>query len=149
MINNYGLSNFQVYQVMKLLLLAQHNNLRVPVVLQYPYALSNRHLFEYELANLLQEENLGSIIYSPLDEGFLNAEYNKEDLEEAKSEYRASVDKLEEYQEIDQKWKILNVLEEVVAEQDLHPTQVAQAWLLQKESVQSIVIGVSTPKQLQ
>lgn len=79
-----GVSNWAAWQIMKALGIAERHGLARFESLQAYYTLAGRDL-ERELIPMLQSENLGLMVWSPLAGGFLSGKYTRDSQGEAGS----------------------------------------------------------------
>ena len=64
-IRYFGVSNYSGWHLMKMLALAERHGLPKPVVNQAYYSLADRE-FEWELMPLGIDQNVGTLVWSPL-----------------------------------------------------------------------------------
>ena len=112
---------------------------------QYEYSLGKREI-ESLLAKICGELELSFFAYSPLMQGLLTGKYDlntKFDVTDARSRHpNFKIDKRREV------LKILESLKPKLRETGASFTQLAIAWLLQKEQVSSLICGVRNVSQL-
>jgi aryl-alcohol dehydrogenase-like predicted oxidoreductase len=136
-----GLSNWAAWQIQKALGNAERlNTVRFESVQAY-YSLAGRDL-EREILPMLESEKLGLLVFSPLAGGYLSGKYRSGD----KAGRRATI----QFPPVNEAKgePILAVLESVAAEHNTTMAAVSLAWLLQKPSVTSVIIGVKSKEQL-
>lgn len=139
-----GASNYSAWRLMKTLCMSATNGFSAYVSLQPYYNLADREPFERELEPLCLEEGLGVIPYSPLAAGFLTGKYQRE--EPLPESGRASSVQQRFFN--NRGWRVLECVQEVAQRHAATPTQVALAWLLQRPSITSPIIGANSPDQL-
>ncbi|WP_369790425.1 aldo/keto reductase [Rouxiella sp. WC2420] len=141
-----GCSNFSGWQLMKSLSISERHGWSKYVAHQAYYSLLGRE-YEWELMPLALEENIGTIVWSPLAGGRLSGKIsrNKTAPEGSRSAtlkpYGHSLPEAQFYDVID-------VLETVAAETGKNVSQVALRWVLQRPTVSSVIIGARNSEQL-
>jgi len=140
-----GASTMTAYQFTKALYAADVEGYERFVSMQPEYNAVDRH----EEANLLpvcDGEGVGVIPWSPLAGGFLTGKYDRDgDVPEGT---RAAGDKYTRNRFRDENWAVLAAVEDVAAERDASPAQVALAWLLAQDVVDAPIIGPRTEEHL-
>lgn len=143
-IRYFGVSNYSGWHLMKMLALADRHGLPRPVTHQAYYTLVARD-FEWELMPLGLDQNVGTLVWSPLSGAKLSGKIGRNRPPEAGS--RVATDASWPVPE-DRLYKVTDALEEVSAEVGRSIPQVALAWLLTRPTVSSIVIGARNAAQL-
>ena len=143
-----GLSNWAAWQVMKAVGIAQARRLCPILSLQAHYTIVGRDL-EREIIPMLESENIGLMVWSPLAGGYLSGKY--EGPEASEENRRAKFDFPPVNRERGS--KVIDVMREIAAgkEIDGHPASVAQialAWLLHQNAVSSVIVGAKREDQL-
>ena len=163
-IRYWAMSNYPAWYVAKVATLASVGRGTGPIALQFEYSLVERSI-EAELLPAAREFGLGLMPWSPLAGGFLTAKYDRNDPahqpnlrgsampdkqpDTGNSQQRLSGDNpFGSSKFTDRNWTILEALKEVAAEAGAKPAQVAMAWLSQRPTVSSILVGASRPEQL-
>jgi len=120
--------------------------LGTPCLIHQPrYSMMDRWV-EYGLLDVLEDQGIGCIPFSPLEQGILTSKYLKgipKDSRAAKSTGFLQQDEVTEA--LIDKSKKLN---EIAQNRNQNLAQMAIAWLLKDDRVTSVLIGVSTVKQL-
>ena len=115
---------------------------------QVYYSLLNRD-FEWELMPLGIDQQVGSIIWSPLAAGRLGGCYRRNNsMPQDGRVARGGAPVRDNVVAYDRLYNIIDVLDEVAAETGKAVAQVALNWLLQRPTVCSLVIGASSEEQL-
>ncbi len=138
-----GLSNWAAWQVVKAVGIAEARQLAPITSLQAYYSVAGRDL-ERELAPMLQAEQIGLLVWSPLAGGFLSGKFGREG--KTAEGRRVSfdfppVDKDRAYDAID-------VMRTIATEKGCTIPQVALAWLLHQKVVTSVILGAKRLEQL-
>lgn len=140
----FGVSNFSGWHLMKMLGIADRDALPRPIAHQAYYSLVGRE-FEWELMPLGIDQNVGTMVWSPLAGAKLAGKFgrNKKAPESTRAGTDASMTVPDE-----QVFKVTDVLEKISAETGRSMPQIALAWLLSRPTVSTIVIGARNEAQL-
>jgi aryl-alcohol dehydrogenase-like predicted oxidoreductase len=139
-----GLSNWAAWRIAKALGISERKGFARFETVQAYYSIAGRDL-ERDIVPMMQEEKMGLMVWSPLAGGLLSGKFgpgsnNPEGSRRTTFDF-PPVDK-------DRAWKCVEVMREVGEAHDVSVARVALAWLLQKASVMSIIIGAKTLEQL-
>jgi aryl-alcohol dehydrogenase-like predicted oxidoreductase len=139
-----GCSNLTAWQLMKSLWISDKHNLHRFETLQAYYTVAGRDL-ERELVPLLQDQQLGLMVWSPLAGGLLSGKFYREG-EGPQNARRAQFD----FPPIDKEraFNAIDVMREMAADRGVSVAQIALSWLLHQPVVTSIIIGTKNDKQL-
>ena len=143
-IRYFGVSNYSGWHLMKMLSLAEKHSLPRPVTHQVYYTLTDRD-FEWELMPLGLDQNVGTLVWSPLAGAKLSGKVGRH--KEAPTGSRASTDASWEVPE-ERLFAVTDALETVSNEVGHSIPRVALAWLLSRPTISSIVIGARNVAQL-
>ena len=143
-IRYFGVSNYSGWQLMKMLAIADRHGLPRPVTHQVYYTLTDRD-FEWELMPLGLDQNVGTMVWSPLAGAKLSGKVGRKKAPPAQS--RSATDASWEVPE-ERLYAVTDALELVAAEVGRSIPQVALAWLLSRPTVSTIVIGARNVAQL-
>lgn len=140
-----GYSNFPAWQAARLVELQQYEGYARFVSAQMYYSLLGRDL-EHEVVPFVQDAGLGVLVWSPLASGFLSGKYSHDNPvpEGARREtfQFPPVD-------IEQGYKVVEVLKRIAVSHRMSPAQVAIAWILTKPFISSVIIGASKMPHLE
>ncbi|AMQ57347.1 L-glyceraldehyde 3-phosphate reductase [Algoriphagus sanaruensis] len=128
----------KAYQILK--------EMGVPLLIHQPrYSMLDRWV-EGGLMDVLEEKGIGSIAFSPLEQGMLTDKY----LKGIPSDSRAAKDGryLKAEQIAPEKIQMISKLNEIAKQRGQSLAQMAIAWLLKDSRITSVLIGVSKPEQL-
>ncbi len=145
-----GVSNFKAWQLMKALALSDAHGWARFVAAQYQYSLVERAI-EHEFGDLCLSEGVGITPWGPLGGGFLSGKYRPGD---KPTEGRLAV-MPEETEEAwarratKQNWRILEVVDKIAKARQASYSQIALAWLLTRQAVDSVIFGARTMEQLE
>jgi len=141
-------SNFSGWHLMKSLAISEKYGWNKYLAHQVYYALTNRE-YEWELMPLGLDQNVGSIIWSPLAAGRLGGKYGRNKpippdsrVAQGGSPVPEAVVNEEVF------YKITDTLDQIAAETGKSMAQIAINWLLQRPTVASIIIGARNEEQL-
>jgi aryl-alcohol dehydrogenase-like predicted oxidoreductase len=140
-----GVSNWAAWQIAKALGISERLGIARFESLQAYYTIAGRDL-ERELIPLLQSENVGLLVWSPLAGGLLSGKYGRDVKAEAGSR-RVDFD----FPPVnkDRAYDCIDVMREIAKNKDVSVAQIAIAWLLHQEAVTSVIIGAKRLEQLE
>ena len=122
------------------------NQMGTPLLIHQPrYSMIDRWV-ENGLMDVLGNNGVGSIAFSPLEQGMLTDKYLKgipEDSRAAKDGRYLKVDQIS-----GEKLEMIRLLNEVAKTRGQSLAQMAIAWLLKDPRITSVLVGVSKPEQL-
>jgi len=139
-------SNFSGWHLMKSLSVSEKYGWAKYVGHQAYYSLLNRE-FEWELMPLGLDQNVGTIVWSPLSAGLLSGKFRRNQPKPESSRLSQGGSQGPETN-FELLYNIVDVLEEVAEETGKSIAQVALNWLLQRPTVVNIVIGARNEDQL-
>ncbi|GBQ91943.1 aldo/keto reductase [Acetobacter nitrogenifigens DSM 23921 = NBRC 105050] len=140
-----GVSNWPAWRIAKALGIAERKNLTPLHSLQAYYTIAGRDL-ERELRPMLQSEQVGLMVWSPLAGGLLSGKYNRDGTSVSGDGRRATFD----FPPVDRDraFAAINAMRPIAAEHGCSVAQVAIAWLLHQPVVTSVIVGARRPDQL-
>ena len=144
-IRYFGVSNYSGWHLMKMLALADRHSLPRPVTHQVYYTLTDRD-FEWELMPLGLDQNVGTLVWSPLAGAKLSGKVGRN--KPAPADSRSGTDASWEVPE-ERLHKITDALDAISGQTGASIPRVALAWLLSRPTISSIVIGARNVVQLQ
>ncbi|ELU16498.1 hypothetical protein CAPTEDRAFT_185457 [Capitella teleta] len=157
-IRYFGGSNLTGWQIQKYVEVAKRMGLTSRMVtLQQQYNLINRES-EFEAFQVCHNEGIGILPWSPLKGGLLCGKFQKnQKFDETTRVGWATVNSknshhspdFREYENDDKYWKIVAALDDITKAKGKTSAQVALRWVLQRPSVNSVVNGFHTIKQLE
>ncbi|MCD7976360.1 MAG: aldo/keto reductase [Tannerellaceae bacterium] len=141
-------SNFSGWHLMKSLSVSERYGWSRYIAQQVYYSLLNRD-FEWELMPLGMDQQVGSIVWSPLSAGRLSGKYRRNNPAPADARVAQGGSPIpEEAISSERLYNIIDVLDEIAGETGHTVAQCALNWLLQRPTVSSIIIGARTEEQL-
>jgi aryl-alcohol dehydrogenase-like predicted oxidoreductase len=140
-----GLCNMAAWQIMKGLAISEkHHWARFESVQAY-YTVAGRDL-EREVLPLLQDQQLGLMVWSPLAGGLLSGKFEP-DGKGPEGARRASFD----FPVVDKAraFRVLDAMRPIAQHHQVSVARVALAWLLSRPQVSTVIVGAKTPAQLE
>jgi len=138
-----GASNYNAQRLQESLEVSRANNLPAYQTLQPLYNLYDREAYEKELEAVCVENGLGVLNFYALASGFLTGKYRTQ--EDLATTRRQSNKKYFN----ERGFKILKGLDDVAAQYNANPAQVAIAWLIARPSVTAPIASATSIEQLQ
>ncbi|WP_454121866.1 aldo/keto reductase [Kosakonia sp. Marseille-Q7440] len=139
-----GVSNWAAWQIAKALGISERLGLARFASLQAYYTIAGRDL-ERELVPMMQSENVGLMVWSPLAGGLLSGKYGRDGKAEAGGR-RVEFD----FPPVnkDRAFDCVDVMRAIADSKGVSVAQIALAWLLHQQAVTSVIIGAKRPEQL-
>lgn len=137
-----GVSNFNVEQLKRAQKIA-------PVTsLQPPYSLVKPDV-EKEILPFCLENNIGVIVYSPMQSGLLTGKMTPERVANLPDDdWRKNSSEFQEPR-LSRNLKLVEVLQQIGQQHDRSPGEVAIAWTLNNPAVTAAIVGGRNPKQVE
>lgn len=140
-----GASNLAAWQLMKALGISDKYGLARFESLQAYYTIAGRDL-EREVIPLVEDQQLGIMVWSPLAGGLLSGKFNREGAGPDGSRRTTfdfpPVNKNRAFDSVD-------VMRDIGEEMSVSVAQIALAWLLHQPAVTTVIIGAKTINQLE
>jgi aryl-alcohol dehydrogenase-like predicted oxidoreductase len=141
-------SNFSGWHLMKSLSVSERYGWSRYIAHQAYYSLLNRD-FEWELMPLGIDQNVGTIVWSPLSAGRLGGKYKRDQPMPANARVAQGGSPVPGEVISDEVfYNVLDVLDEIAAETGKSVAQVSLNWLLQRPTISNIIIGARNEEQL-
>lgn len=147
-----GLSNFTGWQVQLAVDTAVRLGTARPVTLQPQYNLLVREV-EWEIVPACQSTGLGLLPWSPLGGGWLTGKYRRD--ERPTGATRLGEDPGRGVEAYDRRsgqartWAVLDAVERIAKDRSASMAQVALAWVADRPTVSSVILGARTLEQLE
>ena len=143
-VRHIGLCNMAAWQIMKGLGISEKKNFARFESVQAYYTVAGRDL-EREVLPLIEDQQLGLMVWSPLAGGLLSGKFSA-DGKGPEGARRASFD----FPVVDKAraLKVVDAMRPIAERHQASVAQVALAWLLSRKQVSSVIIGAKTPEQL-
>jgi aryl-alcohol dehydrogenase-like predicted oxidoreductase len=139
-----GCSNLAGWQLMRSLWTSDKYNLHRFESLQAYYSIAGRDL-EREIVPVLQDQNLGLMVWSPLAGGLLSGKFDRK-VNGPQNARRNEFD----FPPVDKEraFNIVDVMRQIAQDKNVSVAQIALSWLLHQPVVTSVIIGAKTLEQL-
>ena len=143
-----GCSNFSGWHLMKSLAVADRYGYARYVAHQAYYSLVGRD-YEWELMPLAIDQHVGTVVWSPLGWGRLTGKLRRGQPKPETSRLHTPV-VVDKGPQVDEEYlyRVVDALDEVVAETGRTLPQVALNWVLHRPTVSTVIIGARTEEQL-
>ncbi|UCF88887.1 MAG: aldo/keto reductase [bacterium] len=140
-----GCSNLAAWQLMKSLWISDRHHLHRFESLQAYYTVAGRDL-ERELVPLLQDQNMGLMVWSPLAGGLLSGKFDRKG-KGPEGARRADFD----FPPVDREraFNLVDLMREMADARNVSVARIALGWLLHQPVVTSVIVGAKTPEQLE
>jgi aryl-alcohol dehydrogenase-like predicted oxidoreductase len=139
-----GVSNWAAWQIMKAIGISERLGLARFESLQAYYTIAGRDL-EREIVPLLNSENVGLMVWSPLAGGLLSGKFTREGGKEEGSR-RTKFDFPPV--NVDRAYDCIDAMRRVAEAKGVSVAQIALAWLLHQKAVTTVIIGAKRVEQL-
>jgi len=137
-----GVSNFNVSQMERI------KKIHPIASLQPPYSMLKRGI-EAEILPYCAENNIGVIVYSPMQKGLLTGAVTRERVAQfAPDDHRRNDPQFQE-PELSINLELVEKLREIAARYGKTPAQLAVAWVLRRPEVTSAIVGIRRPSQIE
>ena len=137
-----GVSNFNVSQMERI------KKIHPIASLQPPYSMLKRGI-EAEILPYCAENNIGVIVYSPMQKGLLTGAVTKERVAQfAPDDHRRNDPQFQE-PELSVNLELVEKLRGIAAKYGKTPAQLAVAWVLRRPEVTSAIVGIRRPSQIE
>ncbi|MGY2686103.1 aldo/keto reductase [Pseudomonas tolaasii] len=140
-----GVSNWQAWRIATALGVSARLNLARFNTLQAYYSVAGRDL-ERELGPLLEAENMGLLVWSPLAGGLLSGKFSRDNQSPEgarRTEFDFPIVNKERV------WDVMDVMGPIAEAHACSPARIALAWLLSKPIVTSVLVGAKRLSQLE
>jgi aryl-alcohol dehydrogenase-like predicted oxidoreductase len=140
-----GLCNMAAWHIMKALAVSERLHLAKFVSVQAYYTIAGRDL-EREVVPLMQDQNLGLMVWSPLAGGLLSGKYSSAEDKGPAGARRGAFD----FPLVDKAraFRCVDAMRPMASSRQVSVAQIALAWLLAKPFVTSVIIGAKSLDQL-
>ncbi|MFG2888504.1 aldo/keto reductase [Streptomyces sp. NPDC048248] len=150
-IHYVGLSNFTGWQIQKTVDVADFRGLARPVTLQPQYSLLSREI-EWEIAPACASEGLGLLPWSPLGGGWLTGKYRRDERPTGATRLGENPERgVEAYDRrgrVERTWAVVDEVRTLAEERGVSMAQIALAWVADRPTVTSVILGARTIEQL-
>lgn len=140
-----GFSNLPAWKAARMVGIQERHNYTRFTAAQMYYSLVGRDL-EHEVVPFVEDAGIGVLVWSPLASGFLSGKYTRETPVPEDSRRK-------QFQfppvDVEEGYKVVDVLKEIAANHDASPARVAIAWILTKPFISSVIIGANKMSHLE
>lgn len=139
-----GLCNMAAWQIMKGLAISEKKHWSRFESVQAYYTVASRDL-EREVLPLIEDQQLGLMVWSPLAGGLLSGKFAR-DGEGPEGARRASFD----FPFVDKAraFRCIDAMRPIAERHQVSVARIALAWLLSRPQVTTVIVGAKTPEQL-
>ncbi len=146
---HWGVSQWTAVQILEALRICERNNWHKPISNQPIYNLINRSL-EVDVMDVCDKNGLGLVVYSPLSQGLLTGKYSRDQVPENSRLANESTKGMFPVKRMtDEYFAQQAQLKGIAAELDISMASLALAWILQRSPITSVIMGASTPEQVE
>ncbi|BDI30050.1 oxidoreductase [Capsulimonas corticalis] len=136
-----GVSNFSAAQMKRAQVIAPITSL------QPPYSLLAREI-EDEILPYAAENNIGVLVYSPMQSGLLSGSFTKERAEKlGADDWRSRNENFQE-PKLSSNLELVELLREIGSDHGRTPGEIAIAWTLRDPVVTAAIVGARRPNQI-
>lgn len=143
-IRHIGLSNESTWGTMSWLKMAEEHNLPRMVSTQNEYSLLCR-LYDLDMAEMTQHEQVGLLAFSPLACGMITGKYDKDSAPQGSR--RSITDNLGG-RTTDRVWPAIDAYLDIARKHDLDPVHMAMAFCTSRPFMTSVIFGATNIDQL-
>jgi len=136
-----GVSNFSVSQLKRVM------NISKPVSLQPPFSMIERSI-ENVVLDFCAENNIGVIVYSPMQKGLLTGKFTKEKIEQLPANDHRKNDSNFREPRLSKNIELVENLKDIASKLGITLSQLAIAWVLSNPKVTSAIVGVRNVTQV-
>lgn len=140
-----GASNYAAWELMKALSISEHRGWERFISTQASYSLADRTP-ELELVPCCLDQGVGIIPYFPLAGGILTGKYVSH---EPPAQSRGDVDPNFKKYISEDMIQLGGAVQQLAAEYQTDGANVSLAWLMAQEAVSTVIVGATSPEQLQ
>ena len=138
-----GCSNLAAWQIMKARGISAQNQFAKFISLQAYYTIAGRDL-EREVVPVLQDQQMGLMVWSPLAGGLLSGKYSRNAANEEGRRVNFDFPPVNKERAFD----VIDVMQVMAERKGVSVAQIALAWLLHQPAVTSVIIGAKKQSQL-
>ncbi len=146
-----GLSNYAGWQIQKVVDVCERLGLAVPVTMQPQYNLLAREI-EWEIVPACASTGLGLLPWSPLGGGWLTGKYTREERPTGATRLgedpERGVEAYDRRSGSERTWDVIDAVGAIASDRGASMAQVALAWLHDRPSMTSVILGARTLEQL-
>ncbi len=137
-----GVSNFNVEQMKRI------SKIHPIASLQPPYSMFRRNI-ETEILPYCKENNIGVVVYSPMQKGLLTGKYNAETISKLSPDDHRRNDPMFKEPQLTVNVEFVEKIKSLAERYGRTPAQLAIAWVLRRPEVTSAIVGIRRPSQIE
>lgn len=137
-----GVSNFSVEQLKRI------EPIHPVASLQPPYSMLERGV-EKELLSWCAENNIGVIVYSPMQKGLLTGKFTRERIQNLPLDDHRRKDPLFQEPKLSMNLELVEALRPIARRNGRTVAQLAIAWVLRRAEVTAAIVGARRPSQIE
>ena len=137
-----GVSNFDVSQLERI------RRIHPVASLQPPYSMIRREV-EQELLAYCKENDIGVIVYSPMQAGILTGKFTRERVEALPEDDWRRTNRHYNEPELSANLKLVDGLRTIAERYERTPAELAIAWVLRRPEVTAAIVGARRPSQIE
>jgi len=144
-----GVSNWAAWQIAKALGTSERLGLARFESLQAYYTVAGRDL-ERDIVPMLQSEQVGLMVWSPLAGGFLSGKYTRDDEKSGATDGSGGRRAAFDFPPVDRDrgYQVIDAMRPIAEAKGVSVAQIALAWLLHQPVVTSVIVGAKKQAQL-
>jgi aryl-alcohol dehydrogenase-like predicted oxidoreductase len=137
-----GVSNFNIEQLQRI------QPIHPVASLQPPYSMLRRGV-EEGLLDYCRENQIGVVVYSPMQKGLLTGKITRQRVENFPDDDNRSGDRMFHEPQLSVNLELVDRLSQVAARRGISMPQLAVAWVLRRPEVTSAIVGGRRPDQIE
>jgi aryl-alcohol dehydrogenase-like predicted oxidoreductase len=137
-----GVSNFNIEQLQRI------QPIHPVASLQPPYSMLRRNI-EADLLDYCRQNEIGVVVYSPMQKGLLAGKITRERVENFPEDDNRSRDRMFDEPQLSINLELVERLSQVAARRGISMAQLAIAWVLRRPEVTSAIVGGRRPDQIE
>jgi aryl-alcohol dehydrogenase-like predicted oxidoreductase len=137
-----GVSNFSVEQLERI------QDIHPVASLQPPYSMLRREA-EDELLGFCAENDIGVIVYSPMERGLLTGKFSRERVQNLPGDDHRGKDARFQEPELSANLELVGGLRDIAEKRGKTVAQLAIAWVLRRPEVTAAIVGARHPYQIE
>jgi len=116
--------------------------------LQPPYSMLHRNI-EKEILPYCADNNIGVVVYSPMQKGLLTGKFSTEHLQTLADDDHRRIDPDFQGEKFERNLRIVDALKQIAERHGKTVAQLAIAWVLRKDKVTAAIVGARKQKQIE
>ncbi len=137
-----GVSNFSVEQLKRI------QPIHPVASVQPPYSMLERGI-EEELLDYCSQNNIGVVVYSPMQKGLLTGKFTRERVQNLPKDDHRCRDPHFQEPELSTNLKLVENLHSIAEKSSKTVSQIAIAWVLRRPEVTAAIVGARHPSQIE